>query len=562
MIQLKPFITSFGARLSLALTLAILWVGMGTGVVLAQPEEPANGNKPSVIAVVPIESTGPTPLTALIEARLSSNAHYVLVDREHIAQVTEEWELAALSSASSVSKRVEVGRLLGADILVLFSESSSPSPHCEVVVSETARGLRLRTATLPTLQHPEDDVRAVEGEIEIALKKLAEGISKIHAVPPFVSMDLSGDHAHLNGAYARMVEAMLLEIPGTLVVEIAEAREIAAETALTDVKVGRAMPVYLMGEYRFDTANPDKPPFVRITAQRGGRKVGGREAGGLTPESAVPFIRKSVMELLETAGGGELPEPNATIEWQILAARARDHFALGYFEESAQLAEAGLLLDGRQPQLHQLAMSAYGRCCWGAKKSVNETLRYYDRALAHLEEFLMQSQFTRLDPEVYNAISQAFAESVGLTNHADESTRKDVFAFRKRARNTYLRVIAAKHDRGTLNDAVLDLILFRWLFEHDMYGESLRDNLRKRLEAAPMLLDAAVERPGAFIGMLVEYGLSDAMKRTGDYLWFLDELGRIDHPAVKSVLASERRLIAGVQAKVAVCQPGKSGQAR
>ncbi|MCF7839082.1 MAG: hypothetical protein K9N49_10685, partial [Candidatus Marinimicrobia bacterium] len=288
------------------------------GVALDGHMDHTTENERPVIAVVQVEGGG-SLLRALLEEHLSRNDRYVLVEREHIDQVFREQELSALSDASSVSKRVALGRLLGADLLVLLSERTSPKPHCEITVSETSRGLRLQRSKLLLSHELGNDAQEIEEIVKNALRKLAEPSIGIYAVPPFVSRDLSETYAHLQMAYARMLETVLLQIPGILVVELAEARAIAAEASLTGGNVERSLPLYLLGEFRYDAANPQMPPYVKITARVGERIVGRREVKMLSPEAAAPFLRRSVLELVGEDLGRTGQKEDIALECQMLS---------------------------------------------------------------------------------------------------------------------------------------------------------------------------------------------------------------------------------------------------
>lgn len=501
-------------------------------------QAPEKKAKRPVIAVVPVVGDGPQTFLPLLEVRLSRNDGYALVDRQFLDRILKEQEFAALSEAASAAKRVELGRLVGADVLVLMTQHTTPQPHRRVVISETSAGLRLHVTTLAISAQPENDAKEVEKEIARALEKNAQPRKLICAVPPLVSRDLAATHEHLQNAYARMLETMLSHIPGVFVVEMAEARAIAKELALTGKGVERDLPLFLEGEFRFEATNEKVPRFVKLSARRGERNVGIREGKALTPEAGAEFFRTAALQLMTAALGGPLAEQDLVADYRLLAQSARTHFLIGNYEESAQVAEASLLLESRQPELHHLAMSAYGRCCWQEKKKVLEALPYYDQALAHLEQFLRQSE--KYDTAISNSISEAFHETNYLTNNADEETKKAVYAHRRRARDMYLRVIKAKHTAGTLNSYLVGMVLSRWLFEHGQYGEPLRENLQKRLDVVPMLLRKTL---APHVRTLVSYGLPDQTKKTSDYAWFLEELDRFDHPEAKSVVVAERAYI-------------------
>jgi hypothetical protein len=490
--------------------------------------------KAPVIAVIPMGGGGTSAIATLLESRLSQQDRYIVVDRERIVEMTKEWELADLSTAAAVPKRVKMGKLLGADFLVLLTEKATPEPLLEMVVSETSRGIRLRFSTMEISQAPEKDAAAMEAEIQHALTKRSEGFARICAVPPFMSMDLSRHHDHLKSAYARMLETMLLRIPGTQVVEIAEARQIAAETALTGSNVERDMPIYFLGEYRFDSANPDKPPYLRIIAKRGEQVIGTREWKDPTPSTAASIVRDSTMQLLAEATGSSTLQSDPKAESQILATRAKEYFSLGYYEECVQVAEASLLLEPVQPELHRLAMMAYSK--WADQnhhKPVLEKLSYYDQAVVHMEQFFLQTRFQKDDSGIWGSLTSAFRETAYLANGADVETTKAVSAYRKRATNAYVRILTAKHQDGTLNDAMVRLLFDHWHNVPRHMDQPLQENLQQRLEVADMLLTSKIKNPHWYICRLIDEGIYHDEKRLAEYAWFLEQLRQRDHPAVE-----------------------------
>jgi len=531
----------------------MLWMsGLWGGVSFAEhdpssPPTPESGvlerKSLPVLAVVPSHQEGLAPVTAFLEYELTQKKACSLVDRTEIDKVFREAEIQTLAGAEAVSQRSALGKQVGADVLVLLSMKTEPQPRYEVVVSETAGGLRLGQFLLPVVDDPEGTARKIATLIDTPLQKATEPLKRVCAVPPFTSHDFSRELDYLQGAYASLLERLLLKQSGIRVVEIAEARALSDELALTGKRVERQLPVYVKGEYRFETSNPSRQPFLKLTLTKGDEILGTREASGLPQEEALPFLQTSVQELL-----GLKPEKNhrnldLQQEHQTLSNMAKERFAMGQYEEAAQMAEASLLLKPDQPEIHHLAMSAYGRSGTRLEQDIPNALPSFNRAMVHLEHFLRQRHFNGSDVPVFNSISQAFGPTVYMTNNADRETAEAVYVHRRRMRTMYVGVIRHKHDRGTLNDSFLNMIFTRWLFEHQMYNETLRDNLAKRLSVVPMLLGPGVRNPERYLRELVRFGLTEHTKKTQieDYTWFLNRLETFDHPDVKDLVANERK---------------------
>src|SRR5262249_33564473 len=160
-------------------------------------------------------------------------------------------------------------KLLKADILVMVRPVKDPKEQMlEVVVSETARGLRLSLQSVPITKDADADVAALLAVGKEGIKRHGEKVKEGGAVPPFVSQDLEFTHHHLMGAYAKLAEAEALDRKGVLVVELQEAEALAKEIALADAgaKLGRLLPVYLLGEYRHEGKGEQRTVTLKLRA--------------------------------------------------------------------------------------------------------------------------------------------------------------------------------------------------------------------------------------------------------------------------------------------------------
>ena len=490
------------------------------------------------------------PMASLLEVQLSAHASYQVLERDSISEIIKEWDLAMLSAAESVSKRAEIGRLLKADVLVMLSERTKPTPCLDLVVSETTRGLRLRKASFPKSHDQELMIGSIKIEIDAAINKRAEGLKGIYVVPPFVSEDLTASHGRFSAAYARLLEARLQEMPGILVVEIAEARKISEEMILTGSAVQREPPTYFLGEYRFDSMNRAKPPFLRITARQGAKDLWREELAQADPSTAVAFLQRSLEDHL--ASPGENPEANKGGDSEIITLnkRAQNLFSIGLYEECAQLAEASLLLDSQQPEIRLLVMSAYAQHCRKSMMPLLEELPYRWAALSHVEAFLNMTDLghaNKLGATEIVAIHSSISGNFSYMDRASNEERKQVMEFLRERREMFIQVMKAKHRQGRLNDAIVRITLTQWLLGHQFYGESLRDDLRKRLEIAPTLLAGEIQYKKNAIQDITQFGFSDDMKLSEDFSWFLNELSAIKHPVVTSVVSAERKVIANLK---------------
>jgi hypothetical protein len=353
--------------------------------------------------------TDKDPRVALLEAKLLADASATWVERTNIDKILKEQKLQALFSPQGVGERVRLGKLLKADVLVMVRPVKGvEAPTLEVVVSETASGLRLMLRAVPVTKSTDDDVAALLAAVREGIKRHGEKITEVVAVPPFVSKDLGYDFDHLKGAYAKLTEAVALDRRGAVVVELEEAQSLVKELALAapGTKVERRTPLYIFGEYRHEGRGAERTVTLRMWAERGGKPVGKPFEQKLKPAEAVAALQRWAIECL--AEGGPVAQANAKKEAAILAARARDFERLGYWSEALALIEASLLLDPDQPALRVSALRCLTppiRRSWAKSTPSLEDARQarplYLRGLAHLDALTADEKlqhYTALKP--------------------------------------------------------------------------------------------------------------------------------------------------------------------
>lgn len=368
------------------------------------------------------------PRAALLEAKLLADPAATWVERANVDAVLKEQKLQTLFSPQGVGDRVKLGKLLKADLLVLVRPvKDAKEPALEIVVSETAGGLRLLLRGVPITKDADADVAVLLVAVRDGIKKHGEKIREVVAVPPFVSNDLEFTFDHMKGAYAKLAEAEALDRKGVVVVELAEAEALAKEIALADPgsKLDRPLPVYLLGEYRHEGKAKDRTLTVKMRAERGGKEVSPPASIAVKPEDAPTAVRKWAAATLDglLVDGKPRPPADAKAEAKLLADRARTFRRLGYWPETLALTEASLLLDPNQPDLHADAHLALATVLAPAyiagwlRNDADQSVafgRFYTRALFHLEQFIAQGG----DLAKYTAVGGA-----GLTNPLQLATR-------------------------------------------------------------------------------------------------------------------------------------------
>ncbi len=430
----------------------------------AGPARPAEAPAPTCALLEDAAAGRPLAVTPLLEARLLASGGVTLLERDAVAAILREQKLQSLFGPEAGTGRVAAGRLLKADLLVLLRDRAGETPGIEVVISETGRGLRLRAEAVPRTEDPEADASAVERLVEGAITKHRERVTEICAVPPFLGQDLSYEFDHLKGAYAKLVEQTLLERKGVLLVELAEARAIADELALTapGARLERKLPLYFLGEYRHEGRGDRRTATIDLKLMRGEAQLGAARKTGLRPDEAPGALRRAAADLLaKVVAGGPPPDPKA--EARQLAERAHAHQRLADWGEAHALIEASLMLDPGQQDLHRDAVVVLNELAgqyWGfgldfAEKPEKAHRAYnaYLRGLEHLELFLA----TAGDLAKYN--KKGHNNFIGEFSHrwnwmrlrpnapADDVARRHL-EVQERKRETFLRLVRTRARAG------------------------------------------------------------------------------------------------------------------
>ncbi|AWM37838.1 hypothetical protein GobsT_41290 [Gemmata obscuriglobus] len=343
------------------------------------------------------------PRVTLLEARLLTQPGATWVERTAIDKVLKEQKLQALLAPQGVGDRVRFGKLLKADLLVTVRPvTGTGATALEVIVSETVGGLRLAASAVPVTGDADADVAALLAAVRAGVVRHGEKVTQVVAVPPFVSNDLEHTHDHMRGALAKLAEAEALGRKGVVVVELAEAEALAKELALAapGTKLERPAPVYLLGEYRHQGQGNERTIALKLRAERAGKPVGKSETFTLKRDAVAAAVRKWSAGAIDAGTDGPGRQPAApAAEAAQLAARAKTALRLGYWEEAVALAEAALLVDPTQIDLHVFVMIALGdplrKIHWHELSSRTDGLKafrrfllLYRRGLEHLEAFI------------------------------------------------------------------------------------------------------------------------------------------------------------------------------
>jgi hypothetical protein len=175
---------------------AVLMIDSAAAVI-GQPAKPAPWRRWAIVATPELRGGG---LSDLLTARLSEDDSIELVEREQLDLALRELDLAAHFGADDAGRRLELGKLLKADALVLLSvRRHEDQPFLRLVVCDCMYGARLSEEFRPMKEgQPAEAADWALSAIAATRNRFPAGITRLIAVPPFVSKDLTHERDHSN----------------------------------------------------------------------------------------------------------------------------------------------------------------------------------------------------------------------------------------------------------------------------------------------------------------------------------------------------------------------------
>jgi hypothetical protein len=296
-------------------------------------------------AVMGDESVRRQGLSDLVMAGLSQR-DIKLVERDNLAQVLSEWKLERVQGPGQVRQRIEIGKALGADRLIVLSQVKSVDGRSlvKVVFCDCRLGARLRVSHITAEADAATHAVQVLEWFEETNSNYAPGVRTIYGVAPFVSKALSHDYDHLQAAYGHLLGAALARRPAVAVLEIEEATAIRREQLIGRSKGSeRNVPLMISGEFRVEPPDGDAPTKIRfkVDVLNANDKIRTLRSDPLVLNDAAHWIIETASEAIHkqssTDGLSERQVADALI------ARAEAFSQLGAFDHSTDLRETVLL---------------------------------------------------------------------------------------------------------------------------------------------------------------------------------------------------------------------------
>jgi len=545
-----------------------LAIGMAVAV---SPLLFANDTIQQRLPTVAILDDGETAIVPLVEAKLLAGNSATWVERSQVEQVLKEQKLQAAFSGDAVKQRSQLGKLLKCDLLVLVrttrglpgetlpENGAKPPEVIECVVCETKHGLRLHTAYVPKLRPAEVNVNELADLISQGLTRWRNRIVQVFAVPPLVSDDLDFRRNYLQTAYASLIQQQLLEIPGTVVVELAEAQAIAREFAVVgeEGKVDRNLsPFYIQGRYRHDDTAGQATVKFNLRMEHEGRELRSGDSLPLASESAPEWLQRAVAALVKTAGRSEPVKRDAQREASALAKRAEEFMQIGQWEEALALLEASLLLKPEATEVRKSAVICCGkvRDYYFHKRvplhemlpPLKQSMAVYRRGMEHLEIYIAgTSAIPVYNPQGISFVTNfdsPFWASIRISHNAPEEAHELIREMQALRTENYLRIGLS---RAKAKQA--DKFWFGWI----LFGTPLKDRLvvirriLEHVEEVPLLVDVLAQE---LQGIDRDFGskdpnVQDRIRQIPELVPLIDQLEKSTSPQQRAIVTETRRII-------------------
>ena len=374
-------------------------------------------NRWAIIAGPSVKKTG---LDDLVLISIQKIKGIELVERKHINQLLKEQALSVKQNSSSVSERVKLGSLLGADAFIQLSiKRNKGQSLLNVILSDCKLGARFWNETLPFDNKTKEKLAEEIAKLVLNVRyRFRSGISVVVGLSHFISKDFTHKHDVLQTRYAWLLGNALSSIPGVTVIEAEEAHAIGKELTLSQQTVGRRIvPLFIEGEYKV-VKNKTKKSTINfdIFLKTGGKKKKIIRKHNLTLEEAGKFLSgELVKEIAKWVNKDTSLVYSSDDQIELLKERA-DRFALrGDWGHSTGLREAVLLLNLNTFDQRIKVIQEYNRLMtqdfnivvredsgfkqrkdnrtweWIVGKRV---YKYWNRALQHIEYLVINKQTT------------------------------------------------------------------------------------------------------------------------------------------------------------------------
>jgi len=203
-------------------------------------------------ALIASPETEKSGLIDLLTVRLSESDKLELVDRADIKRVMRELKLSSLSGEQGVSQRLQLGKILGADRLVVLQTTiTEESSRLSLLIIDTETASTLFQGRIEKFNEVNDDILNTLNEIILDnIREYENGIWAIIAVPHFLVTSVNSDLEEYQKSFSRILSVTLTQQPGVAVVSLDEIEAIKRELDFSGKNLSRVVPLVIQGEFQ------------------------------------------------------------------------------------------------------------------------------------------------------------------------------------------------------------------------------------------------------------------------------------------------------------------------
>ena len=192
-----------------------------------------------------------SPAGDLVFAELAAATEIELVERERFADILKEQNLSVLSDPKTVGKRLELGKMLAADrLLVLHEIDDAGKKWQRLAVFDTKSVATIFDATLFDKTDPAKIAETIAAIAVDLNREFKDGVQTVLAVPDFLSTDGLDETKPFRESFARLITVALLQRKGVSVVSFEELEALHRELEIGDTEIKRTVPLLVRGQFQ------------------------------------------------------------------------------------------------------------------------------------------------------------------------------------------------------------------------------------------------------------------------------------------------------------------------
>ncbi|GJM24859.1 MAG: hypothetical protein DHS20C16_12740 [Phycisphaerae bacterium] len=437
----------------------------------------------------------------LLAAELSAKGHSV-VDREHLNQTLGEQVLALAFEAKATAARQKVGRVSGADLLILLTcRKSGKAQAIEWSIASMPEGLRLSSGGAPWGdEDPDELLRAILKSIQSAALLASNKELKILCVPQFVSRNPTFEHSAMQSSLRTLTEELLMTFPGVAVVALEEVSELTTESQLTGDTLLRSMPYLIVGEFTTKRDAAQIQTTIHLQLQRAGVTLA-QETISVVGDATLATSLRSILSKFLSAHADMSSKDTASIEIEALRSHALSLVHIGEWDSALPLLRTAALLEPDDLEIRNLIFLTWNGLVTGTARKSNDLHPGYrmslmEHTLDAFEELVRRKTITHKDVVTLNQF-RGHGHLPGINNikrkHPDVYERYS--NFEKRYRGILRGIVDGQF--GELNaktrDLTLRLLTSKLWLRKSSSKESSVDSIPQEIKS---LLQELASHPG------------------------------------------------------------------